>query len=124
MLDLIADKYSEKKYTLMAVIMLFFMAMGSLIGSFEEVVPMVPIVTALAVRLGWDPLTGMAMSLLSVGCGFSAGVFNPFTIGICQELAGLPMFSGAWIRAINFACIYALLLIFTSTRFRRQAYLT
>lgn len=119
MLDLIAAKYSGRKYTLMAVIMLFFMAMGSLIGSFEEVVPMVPIVTALAVRLGWDPLTGMAMSLLSVGCGFSAGIFNPFTVGICQELAGLPMFSGALIRTFNFICIYALLLLFTRTHAKK-----
>lgn len=74
---------------------------------------MVPIVVALAVRFGWDPLTGLAMSLLSVGCGFAAGVFNPFTIGIAQELAGLRMFSGAWFRAIGFVLIYALLLIFT-----------
>lgn len=113
MIDKIADKYASKKYTLMAVIIFFFMAMGSLLGSFEEVVPMVPIVVALAVRLGWDPLTGMAMSLLAVGCGFSAGVFNPFTIGIAQDIAGLPMFSGAWFRAINFVFIYALLLLFT-----------
>lgn len=119
MLDLIADRYSGKKYTLMAVIMFFFMSMGSLIGSFEEVVPMVPIVTALAVRLGWDPLTGMAMSLLAVGCGFSAGVFNPFTVGICQDLAGLPMFSGAGLRAFNFVCIYVLLLLFTKTHAKK-----
>lgn len=113
MISKIAFKYSEKKYTLMAVIMLFFMAMGSLLGSFEEVVPMVPIVVALAIRLGWDPLTGMAMSLLAVGCGFSAGVFNPFTVGIAQDIAGLPMFSGAWFRAINFVFIYVLLFVFT-----------
>lgn len=113
MIDKIAARYASRKYRLMAVVMLFFMALGSLIGSFEEAVPMVPIVVALAMRLGWDPLTGMAMSLLSVGCGFAAGVFNPFTIGIAQELAGLPMFSGAWFRAIDFVCIYALLLFFT-----------
>ena len=112
MIDKIADKYSESKYKLMAVIVFFFMALGSLIGSFEEVVPMVPIVVALAIRLGWDPLTGMAMSLLSVACGFAAGIFNPFTVGIAQEMAGLPMFSGAWFRAINFVLIYGLLITF------------
>lgn len=113
MIDKIADRYGEQKYKLMAMIMLFFMALGSLIGSFEEVVPMVPIVVALSIRLGWDALTGMAMSLLAVGCGFAAGVFNPFTIGIAQDLAGLPMFSGAWFRAIGFVFIYFLLLWFT-----------
>ena len=113
MVDKIANKYGSSKYKLMAVIMLFFMALGSLIGSFEEVVPMVPIVTALALRLGWDALTGVTMSLLAVGCGFAAGVFNPFTVGVAQDLAGLPMFSGAWFRAIGFVCIYILLYFFT-----------
>ena len=112
MLDVISNKFADKKYKLMAVVMFFFMAMGSLIGSFEECVPLVPIVVALSIRLGWDALTGMAMSLLSVGCGFAAGVFNPFTIGVAQEMAGLPMFSGAWFRAIGFVCIYLLLLFF------------
>ena len=113
LLGKIADKYGEKKYRLMAVVKFFFMALGSLIGSFEECVPMVPIVVALALKLGWDRMTGVAMSLLAVGCGFAAGVFNPFTVGIAQGIAGLPMFSGAWFRAINFVCIYILLLLFT-----------
>lgn len=116
MVDKIANKYGERKYKLMAVIMLFFMALGSLIGSFEEVVPMVPIVVALAVRLGWDALTGVTMSLLAVASGFAAGVFNPFTVGVAQDLAGLPMFSGAWFRAINFVLIYVLLYTFTRRR--------
>lgn len=119
MVDKIAFKYGARRYKLMAVVMFFFMALGSLIGSFEEVVPMVPIVVALAVRLGWDPLTGLAMSLLSVGCGFAAGIFNPFTVGVAQEIAGLPMFSGAWFRAINFAFIYLLLLWFTRSHAKK-----
>ena len=113
MVDRIAFRYGQARYRLMAVVILFFMSLGSLIGSFEEVVPMVPIVVALAVRLGWDALTGVAMSLLAVGCGFAAGVFNPFTVGLAQDLAGLPMFSGAWFRAICFVFIYALLVLFT-----------
>lgn len=113
MLSRITDKYGERKYGFMAAIMFFFMAMGSLIGSFEECVPMVPIVVALALKLGWDRLTGVAMSLLAVGCGFAAGVFNPFTIGIAQEIAGLPIFSGAWFRGLCFVCIYILLFFFT-----------
>ena len=71
--------------------------------------PLVPIVVALAVDLGWDALTGIGMSLLAAGCGFAAGVCNPFTIGVAQELAGLPMFSGAWLRLLAFVLIYLLL---------------
>lgn len=112
MLDAITDKFGKERYKLLALVTLFFMAMGSFIGSFEEAVPLVPIVVALAIRLGWDSLVGLGMSLLAIGCGFSAGVCNPFTVGVAQEIAGLPMFSGMWFRAIGFVLIYLLLLAF------------
>lgn len=114
MLSKIAWKFGANRYKLQAVIIFFFMAMGAMIGSFEECVPLVPIVVALSVSLGWDKITGIAMSLLAVGCGFASGVCNPFTVGIAQELAGLPMFSGIWLRLIGFVLIY--LLIFTFIR--------
>ena len=112
MLDKIVHQFGHKRYQLMAVIIFFFMALGSFIGSFEECVPLVPIVVALAVSLGWDDLTGLGMSLLAIGCGFAAGICNPFTVGVAQELAGLPMFSGIWLRAVGFVIIYAVLLLF------------
>ena len=110
MLGKIVDRFGGVKYRLMAVLIFFFMAMGSFVGSFEEVIPMAPIVVALAAALGWDTVTGVAMSLLAAGCGFAAGIANPFTIGVAQGLAGLPMFSGIWLRALAFALIYILLL--------------
>ena len=119
MLDKIAGRFGAVRYRLMAVVIFFFMALGAMIGSFEECVPLVPIVVALSVRLGWDTLTGMGMSLLAVGCGFASGVCNPFTVGVAQELAGLPMFSGAWLRALAFVCIYLLLLFFVRHRAKR-----
>ena len=115
MLDVIVHKFGKSRYKMLAVIILFFMIMGSFIGSFEECVPLVPLVVALAVSLGWDSLVGMGMSLLAAGCGFAAGVCNPFTIGVAQKLAGLPMFSGLWLRAVSFVMIYALLYFFIRT---------
>lgn len=112
MLDKITSRFGKERYKLMALIVLFFMAMGSFIGSFEECVPLVPIVVALAIRLGWDAFTGIGMSLLAIGCGFSAGICNPFTVGVAQELAGLPMFSGIWFRVLAFVLVYILLMAF------------
>ncbi|MBR2951776.1 MAG: YfcC family protein [Clostridia bacterium] len=109
MLDRLAARFGAVRYRLLALTVLFFMALGALVGSFEECVPLVPIVVALAVNLGWDPLTGVGMSLLAVGCGFASGVANPFTVGVAQELAGLSMFSGAWLRLLAFVLIYLLL---------------
>lgn len=112
MLEKIVQKFSASRYKLMATLSLFFMAMGALIGSFEECVPLVPIVVAISISLGWDAVTGVGMSLLAVGCGFASGVFNPFTVGVAQSLADLPMFSGAWLRLLSFILIYFILIIF------------
>ncbi len=112
MLENITERYGKERYKLLAYVTLFFMAMGSFIGSFEECVPLVPIMIALAIRLGWDALVGIGMSLLAIGCGFAAGVCNPFTVGVAQELAGLPMFSGVWFRLLSFGLVYLLLLTF------------
>lgn len=119
MLGKIVDRFGGVKYKLMPALIFFFMAMGSLVGSFEEVIPMAPIVVALSVALGWDPVTGVAMSLLAAGCGFAAGIANPFTIGVAQSLAGLPMFSGMWLRVLSFVLIYALLLWFIRRHAKR-----
>ena len=112
MLYKLSARFGHVRYRLLAVVSLFFMALGAMVGSFEECVPLVPIAVALAVNLGWDALTGIGMSLLAVGCGFASGVCNPFTVGVAQQLAGLPMFSGAWMRILSFALIYLLLLVF------------
>lgn len=112
LLDKLTEKFGKNRKILLAVIPLFFMVLGSMVGTYEECVPLVPVVVALAIRFGWDALTGLGMSILAAGCGFAAGLCNPFTIGVAQELVGLPMFSGLWFRAVGFVVIYLLLLLF------------
>lgn len=112
MLLSISHRYAAQKYRMLMLISLFFMCMGSFVGSFEESVPLVPIAVALAVSMGWDAMVGLGMSLLAVGCGFSTGICNPFTVGVAQQLADLPMFSGAPLRMLSFAVIYICLTAF------------
>lgn len=119
MLSKIVYKYGKHRHTLTSVMVIFFMLMGSIVGSFEEVVPLTPIIVSLAITLGFDALTGISISLLAVGCGFAAGLFNPFTIGVAQEIAGLPMFSGLSLRLISFVMIYALLMAFITTHIKK-----
>ncbi len=112
MLKKIVHKFGKNRYNLLSFVMLFFMSMGAFIGSFEECVPLVPIVVGLCVALGWDELTGLGISVLAAGCGFASGVCNPFTVGVAQELASLPMFSGMWLRLVSFVIIYGVLHFF------------
>jgi len=108
----IVKAFEGRKYHLLLVISLFFMIIGAFFGIFEEVVPLVPLMLALSYFLGWDALVGLGMSILAVNMGFSAAITNPFTIGVAQKLAGLPLFSGAWLRLIIFATIYAIFAAF------------
>ena len=111
-LNIVIRRFAKNKYTLLAIVTLFGMALGSGLGLFEETIILAPITVALAISLGWDALVGIGMSVLAVGFGFSASTFNPFTTGVSQQLAGLPLFSGLWLRALVFAAVYALLLAF------------
>jgi uncharacterized ion transporter superfamily protein YfcC len=52
------------------------------------------------------------MSILSVGFGFASGTFNLFTIGLAQNLANLPLFSGFLFRLIFFFLTYGVVLLF------------
>jgi uncharacterized ion transporter superfamily protein YfcC len=108
----LVDRFGQHKYGMMAVLVLFFMLLGALIGTFEEMIALVPLAITLAISLGWDSLTGLGMSLLAAGFGFAAAISNPFTVGVAQRLAGLPAFSGVAYRLLVFVIIYALLMVF------------
>ncbi len=115
----IVQAFGTRKYLLLLAISLFFMLMGALFGIFEEVVPLVPLMLALSYFLGWDSLVGLGMSILATNLGFSAAITNPFTIGVAQNIAGLPLFSGAWLRVPIFIAVYAVLAVFLVRYARR-----
>lgn len=104
----IVNKFVDQPMRLMSLLVFAFMALGAFIGVFEEIVPLVPMVMLLSRRMGWDDLTGLSISVLATGLGFAAAVTNPFTIGVAQELAGVPIFSGALLRIFVFISVYGI----------------
>jgi uncharacterized ion transporter superfamily protein YfcC len=64
----------------------------------EEIIALVPVLLLLARRVGFDALTVVAMSLGAAGMGSTFGPVNPFSVGIAQKLAELPLLSGLWFR--------------------------
>jgi uncharacterized ion transporter superfamily protein YfcC len=116
---MVVRRYQEQKYLLLAVVSLMFMGLGAFFGIFEEVIPLVPLVISLAYALGWNAEVGLGMSILAANLGFSAAITNPFTIGVAQELAGLPLFSGSWFRIPIFLVMYLVLLVFLIRYARR-----
>jgi uncharacterized ion transporter superfamily protein YfcC len=111
-LALVVRRFRENRFILMAVIIFFFMSVAAVLGVYESMVPLIVFIVPLAHYLGWDSLTGLGMSLLAMAFGFSAAVTNPFTIGVAQRIAELPLFSGAWLRTIFFLLVYGCVFFF------------
>lgn len=108
-MGVIVKKYSDKKYKLLPVMILAFMALSSVVGILEESITVTPLCVAIALALGWDSLVGISISLISIAFGFTAASFNPFNVGIVQSMAGIPLFSGILYRLVIFAGVYAIL---------------
>ncbi len=115
----IVRRFREQKYLLLWMVSLAFMFLGATLGTFEEVVLLVPVMIALSYSLGWDALVGLGMSILATNLGFSAAISNPYTLGVAQGLAELPLFSGAWLRILVFIVIYLLFGWFISAYARK-----
>ena len=108
----IALRMYHKKRILIAAVSFTFMFLGSFFGILEEIIPLIPLIVGLSFMLGWDSLMGLSLSLLSASFGFAAALYNPFSIGVAQQLAGVELYSGTWLRLIFFVVIYAILLLF------------
>lgn len=115
----LAGRLGKRKYLLMAILIFIFMLLAAVLGIYEALVPLIVFVIPLSHMLGWDSMTGLGMSLLPLAFGFSAAVTNPFTIGVAQTIADLPLFSGSWLRIIFFVVIYMLVLLFVR-RYAKQ----
>lgn len=115
----IVRRFRTRKYLLLLMVSLAFMFLGATLGTFEEVVLLVPVMIALSYLLGWDALVGLGMSILATNMGFSAAISNPYTLGVAQQLMGLPLFSGAWLRVLVFIVIYAIFAAFLSAYARK-----
>lgn len=82
-------------------LMILFSLGGSVFGMAEEVIPFVLILVPLSLSLGYDSIVGVSIPFLGAAAGFAAAFFNPFTVGIAQGLAGLPLYSGLGYRVFT-----------------------
>ncbi|SNT46134.1 Uncharacterized membrane protein YfcC, ion transporter superfamily [Bacillus sp. OK838] len=101
-----ARKLAKREKLLIPVVMLFFAVGGSLMGMAEETLAYLPLIIPLALALGFDTITGTAIVIVGVMSGFTTAVMNPFTVGLAQGIAELPMFSGMGFRLILFVIVY------------------
>ncbi len=92
----------------MTMIMLMFSVFGAIFGMSEETIAFIIILVPLSISMGYDSITGVGLVFVAAGLGFAGAILNPFTIGIAQGIAELPLFSGIEYR---FFCWFVINLI-------------
>ncbi|WP_110654175.1 YfcC family protein [Salinicola halimionae] len=96
----IAKALGNRGLLVVPVFLGFFSIGGFTMGMSSEVMVFVPIGIAVARSLGFDAITGTAIISLGAACGFTAGLLNPFNVGVAQAIAHVPLFSGMWMRTL------------------------
>ena len=96
----VANMLRGKEQLMIPIFMFLFSLTGAFLGFAEENIVFIPVAISLARALGYDAIVGMSLVSIGGAVGFNAGIMNPFTVGIAQGIAELPMFSGIDLRLI------------------------
>lgn len=103
----LSKTFSKHKYAVIPVFLTLFSIFGFTMGMSSEVMIFVPIGITLALFLGLDKVTGTAMIALGAAVGFTAGILNPFNVGVAQDIAELQLFSGMAYRIVILVILLA-----------------
>lgn len=79
---------------IITLVMIMFSFFGAIFGMSEETIAFVVVFIPLAIQMGYDSIVGVCMCYVAAHVGFAGAMLNPFTIGIAQGIADLPLFSG------------------------------
>lgn len=90
----LSKKFANNGIIIIPILMITFATIDCFIGMCELTMVYVPIILPLMFALGFDSMTAAATALVGSAIGFSAALANPFTVGIGQKIAGLPLYSG------------------------------
>ncbi len=111
----IARAHKKSRFVRIALIPMFmtlFSLGGAVFGMSEEVIPFIMFFVPLAIMLGYDSITGVAIPYVGAGVGFAGAFINPFTLGIAQGIAELPTLSGFTYRVIVWVILTTIAILF------------
>lgn len=92
-LSALVKKMRNHSILLIPVLMTTLATFSTLAGCNEEYLAFTPLVVSVALALGFDSLTALGMLFCSVAAGYGAGCTQPFSVGVAQGIAGVPIFS-------------------------------
>lgn len=108
----VSDRFRDRRNALLVIMSFLFYCFGAFLGLFEEMLTMLPIVTALCISVGFDSFTGFICSILACGFGFAGAITNPFTVLLASEIIGVNPMINIWFRILIFIVMFGLLMAF------------
>lgn len=115
---LITKSFSRLTHTFQGrekIVVIVVMTVMSVIGGFgiNPSIPLLPLGVVLSYSLGYDGAVAFAMIFLGNSIGYCMGAFNVLSVGIAQEIAELPRFSGTGVRLFDHGVSLLFLIFFT-----------
>ena len=110
---LFSKREKLKKWFIPASMVLFSLG-GAVFGMEEETLIFIPLFIPLALSLGYDSLVGVSIPFLGAWAGFCSAFMNPFTVGISQGIAQLPLYSGLGYRLVVWCICTATVIAFVT----------
>ena len=96
----LARMMKGKEIAVIPIMVTVVSIMAIIIGTTEEMIPLVPMFLSLSLACGFDSLIAVAMVSCSCAAGFACSILNPFNVGVAQGIAQLPAYSGSGFRLI------------------------
>lgn len=109
-------------YLLVITLMIVLSAGSTFLGLASEYLLVIPLMVAMAKRLGMSRIIGFAIVAVSVKAGYLASVTNPLPLTIAQPLLGLQIFSGASVRFIFYLVFLAIGINFVLIMIKREGF--
>lgn len=96
----VLKRMGDKDIFLVPILMTVYALGSSLFGMLSEFYGFIPLMVGLGVALGYDAMYGFSIIAIGEYVGFMGATLNPYTVGVAQAIAGIPIYSGTWFRVI------------------------
>lgn len=108
----VVKKYAGQEKVLIPFLMTLFAIGGSTFGMGEETIAFVPILIPIMVRVGYDSITAISISLIGSQVGCIGSTVNPFATGVASETIHISPGIGIGSRLIFFICVLVISILY------------
>lgn len=108
----LSQSVGTKGFLVIPILISIFSGLAAFIGVPELSLAYLPVLLPLFYRLGYDGMSATAVALLGPCLGFTFGLTIPGSVGVGQQIAQLPIFSGSAFRALILVAVIIIAVIY------------